>query len=121
MAFVAGKGKLSLNGIHFTMDFIVTDSDDALFLEGGPPHELGAHECCFREGAVEGLALADGVYHSHLEPSPCLVGYTPASRRHESELRYAGTFSELPNNDHEVNFYRDEFYEDIMRTAGETC
>ena len=30
-----------------------------LFLEGGPPHELGAHLCCFREGRISGVALED--------------------------------------------------------------
>ena len=47
------------NGVHFTADFIVTESGDMLLLEGGPPHEMGAHPCCFRGGEVSGVALKD--------------------------------------------------------------
>ena len=39
---------LDQDGVHFTADFIAT-AEGILFLEGGPPHELGAHPCCFRE------------------------------------------------------------------------
>ena len=46
-------------GIHFTADFLVTTQGETLFLEGGPPHELGAHMCCFRPGEIEGVALTD--------------------------------------------------------------
>ena len=47
-------------GVHFTADFLVTrESGEVLFIEGGPPHELGAHPCCFRPGGVEGIALTN--------------------------------------------------------------
>ena len=49
---------LDRDGIHFTADFIAT-AEGILFLEGGPPHELGAHPCCFRDGEISGLALED--------------------------------------------------------------
>ncbi len=58
-AFVAGRDKMNLNGVHFSADFIVSEAGDVSFLEGGPPHELGAHECCFRENEIEGLALSN--------------------------------------------------------------
>ena len=46
-------------GPHFTADFIVTSEGQALFLEGGPPHCLGSHPCCFRPGEIHGVALKD--------------------------------------------------------------
>ena len=46
-------------GIHFTADFLVNAQGETLFLEGGPPHELGGHMCCFRPGEIEGVALTD--------------------------------------------------------------
>ena len=49
---------LDQDGVHFTADFIAT-AEGMLFLEGGPPHELGAHPCCFREGRISGVALED--------------------------------------------------------------
>ena len=46
------------DGIHFTADFIQPKrSNNLLFLEGGPPHELGADPCCFPAGAINGIAL----------------------------------------------------------------
>ena len=47
------------NDIHCTIDFIVAGSGAVLFLEGGPPHELGAHHCCFKPNQIEGTALSD--------------------------------------------------------------
>ena len=45
-------------GIHLTADYILPKNDDALlFLEGGPPHELGAHPCCFPAGRITGIAM----------------------------------------------------------------
>ena len=52
-------GKYPADGVHFTADFLVTLDARVLFLEGGPPHELGAHPCCFRPGEIEGVAFAD--------------------------------------------------------------
>ena len=49
---------ISPDGVHFTADFMAT-SDGILFLEGGPPHEMGAHPCCFQPGRIEGVALED--------------------------------------------------------------
>ena len=46
-------------GIHFTADFLVSTQGKTLFLEGGPPHELGGHMCCFQPGEIEGVALTD--------------------------------------------------------------
>lgn len=43
--------------VNFTADFLVTKDGDVLFLEGGPPHELGAHPCCFLPHQIEGVAL----------------------------------------------------------------
>ena len=45
-------------GVHFTADFIVT-ANATTFLEGGPPHEMGAHPCCFRPFEISGVALED--------------------------------------------------------------
>ena len=52
-------GPLDKNGVHFTADYIVRSDDSVLFLEGGPPHEMGAHPCCFPEGRISGVALED--------------------------------------------------------------
>ena len=49
---------LDPDGVHFTADFMATDKG-ILFLEGGPPHELGAHPCCFQDFRVSGTALED--------------------------------------------------------------
>ena len=120
MAFLMGRDRIGLDGVHFSADFIVSDTGEILFLEGGPPHELGAHECCFDEGDVEGIALADGQYYSRLGPA-ALGGPLVAGMRaqqmdlDENELRYAGTFSEPLYNDQELAFHRDESYEDVMR------
>ena len=46
-------------GVHFSADFLVTLDSRVLFLEGGPPHGLGAHSCCFRPGEIEGVAFED--------------------------------------------------------------
>ena len=46
------------NGVHGTADFIAT-SDGILLLEGGPPHFMGAHPCCFPAGNTEGVALEE--------------------------------------------------------------
>ena len=49
---------LDRDGVHFTADFIAT-RNGIIFLEGGPPNELGAHPCCFRDGEISGVALED--------------------------------------------------------------
>ena len=59
MVFAMGKDKLDLDGIHFTVDYIVDENGEVLFLEGGPPAELGAHPCCFAGDEIEGVALKD--------------------------------------------------------------
>ena len=53
-----GDGGLDLSGVHFTTDFMVTADGSAVFLEGGPPHEMGAHPCCFAAGKIDGVALS---------------------------------------------------------------
>ena len=57
------SGGLDLNEVHFTADFIVTVDNLVLFLEGGPPHEMGAHMCCFEPGKIDGIALHDRNIH----------------------------------------------------------
>ena len=44
---------------HWTADFVRLPDGAVLFLEGGPPHtpRWGAHPCCFKPGAVGGIAL----------------------------------------------------------------
>ena len=54
-----GDGSQRYNGVHFTADYTVLDDGRVLFLEGGPPHELGAHPCCFLNGEIDGVALED--------------------------------------------------------------
>ena len=56
---LAQKPPVDLAGVHFTADFLVNTDCQVLFLEGGPPHELGAHPCCFLPGETEGIALSD--------------------------------------------------------------
>lgn len=55
------KGKKAKKRDHrsFTADYMVLPDGDVTFLEGGPAHRLdgGAHPCCFKPGAVEGIAL----------------------------------------------------------------
>lgn len=45
------------DGVHFSSDYIVRSDGAVLFLEGGPPHELGGHPCCFPAGQIGGIAL----------------------------------------------------------------
>ena len=54
----AFKERFDISRRHFTADFIVDRHENVLFLEGGPPHQLGAAPCCFPVGQTEGLALA---------------------------------------------------------------
>lgn len=49
--------------VGFTADFLVSETDEVLFIEGGPPHRAkgpgaNAHPCCFAPGQIEGVALA---------------------------------------------------------------
>lgn len=46
---------------QFTADFARLPSGAILFLEGGPPHgkSWGAHQCCFRNNEIDGVALFD--------------------------------------------------------------
>ena len=53
----AGKAPHNTEGAHFTADYIVDADDNVAFLEGRPPHHLGAHPCCFPMGETQGLAL----------------------------------------------------------------
>ena len=47
-------------GVAFTADFLVrADDGEVVFIEGGPPYGRGAHPCCFKEGDISGVALAD--------------------------------------------------------------
>lgn len=47
------------DSVSFTADFLVDAHNCLLFLEGGPPHPLGAHPCCFKPFDTNGLALTD--------------------------------------------------------------
>ena len=49
---------LNKDRVHFTADFMATP-DGILFLEGGPPHEMGAHPCCFQPNRISGVALVN--------------------------------------------------------------
>ncbi len=48
----------SPDDVHFTAEFIVARTGRVLFLESGPPHELGGHHCCFEPFNPRGTALA---------------------------------------------------------------
>lgn len=50
--------ELSRESVNFTADYILSRDYGIMFLEGGPPHELGAHPCCFAPGQIKGIALA---------------------------------------------------------------
>lgn len=52
--------KIGMGRISCTMDFLVADTGEILFLEGGPPHRpnWGASPCCFADDAVRGTALS---------------------------------------------------------------
>ena len=57
------------DGVHFTADFVAI-SNGILLLEGGPPHCMGAHPCCFPAGRIRGVALraADTAANSEEPP-----------------------------------------------------
>lgn len=44
--------------VNATMDFLVTQNGDVMFLEAGPPFGAGAHPCAFLDCEISGLALA---------------------------------------------------------------
>lgn len=43
--------------VGLTADFLVTDTGEVVFIEGGPGLGYGAHPCCFPDGKAEGVAL----------------------------------------------------------------
>ena len=51
-------GVVDRDAVNFTADYILTRAHGIMFLEGGPPHELGAHPCCFPPGYIDGIALS---------------------------------------------------------------
>ena len=53
------------DGVHFTADFAATRLG-ILLIEGGPPHFMGAHPCCFPAGQIDGIALEA---HEKSDPS----------------------------------------------------
>ena len=53
------------DGVHFTADFAATRLG-TLLIEGGPPHFMGAHPCCFPAGQIHGIALEA---HEKTDPS----------------------------------------------------
>ncbi|GLH30343.1 hypothetical protein WSS15_29930 [Acetobacter pasteurianus] len=63
--YVYHEHKIDLRDIHCTLDFLVTESGDPVFLEGGPAHlrqpDLGAHPCNFAMFPPRGVALGEGV------------------------------------------------------------
>ena len=75
------KGDLDADREHFTADFVAT-ADGLLLLEGGPPHNFGAHPCCFEPGRTSGVRLAaDG--ETLPLPAAAAGGETPAGDREE--------------------------------------
>lgn len=62
--YVYHEHKIDLTDIHCTLDFLVTESGEPVFLEGGPAHlrdpNLGAHPCNFGMVPPLGVALGDG-------------------------------------------------------------
>ena len=88
------KPRIDPNGIHFSADFIATNSPEGvLFLEGGPPHFMGAHPCCFEPGKVRGIALTPGTPPEHLDSLSCpATADTPDGR----PTRAARPDTELP-------------------------
>lgn len=76
-----GKGDLDADREHFTADFVAT-ADGLLLLEGGPPHNFGAHPCCFEPGRTSGVRLAaDG--ETLPLPTAAAGGETPVGDRGE--------------------------------------
>ena len=59
LLWIEFKENLDSNGIHFTADFLADAAGQVLFIEGGPPHQMGAHPCCFSPGQTYGVALAN--------------------------------------------------------------
>ena len=55
--FQMGRYRLDLDKVSFTVDYLVDKHEEVLFLEGGPPYELGADSCCFEDGRISGVAL----------------------------------------------------------------
>ena len=49
----------------FTADYILTEDQELVYLEGGPPHHVwgGAHMCCFKPGRIKGIALTNRRNH----------------------------------------------------------
>lgn len=54
----------------FTADWLLTPSNDLLFLEGGPSHQSGAHPCCFARGEIDGIALSARLAAPRQPPQP---------------------------------------------------
>ncbi|MFK4706120.1 hypothetical protein ABIC83_002959 [Roseateles asaccharophilus] len=52
------EGRFVEGLVSATLDFIVTDDGNVLFLEAGPPYGAGAHPCAFIDQEIRGVALA---------------------------------------------------------------
>lgn len=50
--------RFSDSAVSATIDFLVAESGEVLFLEAGPPFGAGAHPCAFLDQPVNGVALA---------------------------------------------------------------
>ncbi len=60
--------------IACTMDFLVRAGDNALlFLEAGPPFNLGAHPCCFNQEGQEEIRIDGIALSSRRAPVPFLA------------------------------------------------
>lgn len=54
-----GAGHWRQDVVHGTADWLMTEDERLLFLEGGPPFGAGAHPCCFIErDEINGVALS---------------------------------------------------------------
>ena len=52
----------------FSADWLYPDDGGKpLLIECGPPHERGAHPCCFKPGEIRGIALVDRNEHRGFE------------------------------------------------------
>lgn len=43
--------------INATLDFLITEDEEVVFLEAGPPFSMGAHPCSFQDQEIKGIAL----------------------------------------------------------------
>lgn len=71
--------KVGMGPVSCTMDFLVAETGEILFLEGGPPHRprWGASPCCFADDDVRGTALS---------PRPGSKGYVEPTEQEPTRM-----------------------------------